>query len=174
MTLEDAAALADEAAGQQRVDAARSIETREGWYFPYRVDGEVLVGSSGVIVNKQSGACRVLGSAFSVERDIAAYDEGFQFDSYDLTIVSIADLARTLDALEKIGPSIVEPEVAHGTVWKIARPLTRKELRSRLATLPCTFVDVRLYFRIEVLQEVRRSRTFVFEAREHGDGAQPG
>lgn len=168
MTRDDAAVLANEAAGPGRsVDPTRVREIREGYYFPYRYEGEGRLGPNGLIVNKRTGACFLLGSAFSVERDLVAYDEGFQFDGYDLTILSIHDLERSLDAIEEIGPSIVEPEFAHGTLWRIARRLTRAEIGERVARLPFTFANIGLYYRVEVLQEARRTGAFSFEAREH-------
>lgn len=126
-----------------------------------------MLGSNGLIINKSTGACFVLGSGFTVERDLAAYVEGYQFESYDLSITAIQDLEATLDALVGIGPSIVEPEFAHGIVWRIPRSLTRDEIRLRLSSLPFTFTDIKLYFRYEVLCQVRREGSFAFDVREH-------
>jgi hypothetical protein len=153
-------------------DEAGVRELREGWYFPLRGPereaGEpLMVGSNGLIINRHTEACLVLGSAFSVERDLEAYDLGFQFSRYDLTITSVADETRAVQALQEIGVSVVTPETAHGVEWRIPRPLTRAELRQRLASLPCTFENVQLYFRVETLLAARASGWFSFELREH-------
>src|SRR5207248_9490781 len=79
-----------------RVDSERMREIAAGWYFPYLwAEGEEpLVGSNGIIINKQTGAAFVLGSAFPVERDLALYDKGYQDQSYDLVVLGF----RSIDA----------------------------------------------------------------------------
>jgi hypothetical protein len=141
----------------------RIVELRSGWFFPYRATGAPMAGSQGAIVNKANGRVFRLGSAFPVERDLVLYDKGYQSERYDLVITSIADLERTMDALEDLGVSIVEPKYEHGTVWRIPRPLTRVELRARLARLPCVLDDLALYFKVERLEQARDERTFEFE-----------
>jgi len=176
MTREEAAALAGKFAPKGgMIDAGRARETREGWYCPFRWEVEPPpAGSNGVIVNKRTGACFVLGSAYPVERDLAAHDEGFQFNSYDLTITAVRDKERALDAIEDLGITIVVLETERGVEWRIPRRLTREELRARISDLPCTFRDVRLYFRVEVLQQARRDGTFTFQATDHAGTAESG
>jgi hypothetical protein len=167
--LETARALAQKVAGdRQQIDGARCTETREGWYFPYvrRPPEETRAGSNGIIVNKATGRALILGSAFPVERDIKAFDEGFQFHRYDLVILEIADRARTVEILLEIGPTITVPEYQDGTVWKIPRPLTKPEISERLDRLPAIFADIGLYVRIEALQKARAQGYFRFEALE--------
>jgi len=162
---EAARALAQKAVGdRQLIDPDRYTETREGWYFPYARRSEMMVGSNGVIVHKRSGRAFVLGSAFPTERDIKAFDEGFQFDLYDLVILEISDRPRTVATLVEVGPTITIPEYKDGTVWKIPRPLTEDEIAQRLDRLPAVFSDISLYFRIEVLQKARDGGDFRFVA----------
>src|SRR5262249_6276077 len=76
ITLVDATEIAARAAsGALRVDAARLRELRRGWYFPYQPPAEPMAGSQGIIRNQENRAHFVLGSAFSLERDLAAYDD---------------------------------------------------------------------------------------------------
>jgi hypothetical protein len=83
-----ARSLAQKAVPDGRViDPERFTETRAGWYFPYSPTD--LIGSNGVIVHKTTGRALVLGSAFSVERDMRAFDDGFQFKLYDLVVLEI-------------------------------------------------------------------------------------
>jgi hypothetical protein len=142
-------------------------ETREGWFFPY--DDEFgVTGSAGVIVHKWSGRALVLGShpAFTLERDLRAYDEGFQFKVYDLVILEISDRQKTIDVLARVGPAVVVPEYEHGAVWRIPRRLSRDEIEGRLDKLPVVFPEVRLWTCVEALQEARDRGYFQFEARE--------
>jgi hypothetical protein len=147
-------------------DLRAARELREGWFFPYAGD---QVGSSGVIVNKQSGRTLVLGSAFPVERDLRAYDEGYQFESCDLVITAIHDSGATIETVAKIRPTVVEPEYEHDRVWRVPRELGRHELRARLERLPCIFEGIGLYFVVEHLQQARAARWFDFVlAKDHG------
>lgn len=161
MTARQAAALACKAT-QRELDTLSPRETREGWFFPYRATGSLSAGSNGVIVNKRTGACLVLGSAFPIERDLAAYDQGFQFDRCELVITGIPDLARALEAIEKLGITVVEPQFEQGVEWKIPRVLSRAELQDRAASLPWSIGDFPLYLKVEVLQDARRTGCFEF------------
>jgi len=122
-----------------------------------------MYGSQGVIVNKATGATFHLGSAFPVDRDIELYDRGYQFEQYDLVIVTIVNMERALDVLTELEISVAEPEYEHGTVWRVPRPLTRQELCARLSKLPHVFGHVSLYFRAEALERARQTQILAFE-----------
>lgn len=159
---------AAQAAASAHVDASASREIREGWFFPYRSD-ELLLGSNGIIVNKQTGACFMLGSAYPVERDLKAYDEGFRFASYDLTITRVNDEERTLNMLLSLRISTVEPKVANEVEWRIPRLLSRSELRAAISNLPYTFRALTLYSHVEEVRQARKEGIVVFELRESHD-----
>ena len=56
--------LAQASAPKRFVSAADRVrETRCGWFFPWHFDGPPLVGSKGVVVDKQTGRVVTLGSA---------------------------------------------------------------------------------------------------------------
>jgi hypothetical protein len=143
------------------IDDSRTRELRTGWFFPYRsTGGSPVLGTNGLVVNKSTGSIFYLGSAFPVERDLVLYDKGYQFAHYDLVITTIADMERTLDTLEKLELSTVEPMYEHGVVWRIPRLLTRAEIRACLERLPHVFGGVHLYFRADVLEEARGNGWF--------------
>jgi hypothetical protein len=163
---EEARSLAQKAVEHGlRIDPVLATETREGWYFPYQAS-EDMAGSNGVIVHKRTGRALVLGSAFPVERDLQAFDEGFQFAQYDLVVLSIQDRPRTVQALADLRPMVTVPEYRDGTVWRVPRELSKREIDRRLDTLPAVFPAMNLYFKIEVLQEARKRGDFRFEALE--------
>jgi hypothetical protein len=147
------------------IDAEHARELREGWFFPYRASDphRMPLGTKGIIVNKKTGATFGLGSAFPIERDLALYDRGYQFNRYDLVVTRIVDLERTLDTLQELEISVVEPKYEYGTVWRIPRRLMRTELRLALATLPHVFGSLPLYFRAEALEKARREGLFQYE-----------
>ena len=141
---------------------AREIE--RGWFFPWKT---ARAGCNGIIINKQTGRALRLGSAFPIERDLALYDRGYQFEQYDLVILAVHDLDATRRALGRLRLQIVEPTYEHGQVWRLPRTMTDVELSKRLDTLPCIFPELRLYFALEVLEEARQERWFDFEALEY-------
>ena len=145
-----------EAPAELTVRAGDAVELSNGWYFPWRSrDGQGHVGSHGLIVNKQSGEALHLGSAFPAERDRRAYEAGMTREIFDIRIVRVADIQSTLDFLEAVQPSIVRPEFDGQTTWRIARKLTREELRTCLSRLPHTFEKVMVYFVFEAIEEAR-------------------
>lgn len=163
--------LAERSCTSDDVSLGPARELREGWFFPWRT---ARVGCSGVIVNKRTGRLLHLGSAFPVERDLAMYDRGYQFDTYDLVIVAVHDREATCRAIAKLHPTVVEPTYEHGQVWRVPKPIPERDLRSRLEKLPCVFPAMTLYHHLEVLEEVRRERWFEFEALELKRGTTSG
>lgn len=144
------------------IDPASMRELTEGWFFGYSAAEQY--GSHGIIINKSSGKAFELGSAFPLERDLAMYDRGYQFDRYDLVILAVVDVARTLETLLQIGPTVIEPQYENGTVWRVPRPLSRDEIEFRISRLPCVFGNLSLYFRLETLEEAREQAYFEFRA----------
>ena len=98
------------------VDDTRVQELRTGWFFPYRCTDPdpshwPIGGPGGVIVNKQTGNTFFPASRFPIERDLTLYDKGYHFHVYALVILRIADLRRTLDTLEALHITTVEPSL---------------------------------------------------------------
>ncbi len=152
------------------VDAASVQELADGWFVGWRwesgPDGlpSTPIGCNGVIINKKSREVFALGSAFPIERDLDLYDRGFHSHIYDLVILGVSNLERTLDSLERIGPTVVKREYEGGTVWRIPRKLTRKELSDRLQALPSVFADLALYSRLEELIHAEDEGWYEFRA----------
>lgn len=150
------------------VHVERGRELATGWYFPWRMaTGARLIGSAGVVVNKSTRRLFHLGSAPPIERQLALYDAGYQFERYDLTIERIDDRERVLDVLHALGPTIVEPTVEHGVEWRIPRRLERTELARTIDSLPCMFANVALNDRAEILEQARAAQVLVYRVCEH-------
>ena len=164
---EAARALAQASAdSRQPIHPVDTTETREGWYFPFAPRDEMRVGSNGMIVNKKTGRVYGLGSAFTVERDLEMYDLGFQFECYDLVILSISELKQTVRVLLELCPTSTTPVYEHGTVWRIPRSLTRDEVESQLNSVPATFPEIQLYFHLESLVRAQEHSYFEFRVLE--------
>ena len=160
--------------------ASGARELKNGWFFSWRrngllgqlgiigslLDRNPIVGSHGVIVNKQSGKIWSLGSGFPLQRDLDAYEAGFECEVYDLKLLSISNHERTADFLSNLRISTVVPERAHGEVWRIPRNLTRAELTQVTSRLPVSFYNLQVYFCIEAIQEAQQANYCVFELIE--------
>ncbi len=117
-----------------------TLEKPFGWYFQYATkSGEILFGCNGFIVDRDDGHVFQFGSAYSLERDFAAYEAGFRFHSYDLTIVSISNLEKTAQLLFELRMTYVIPEEESGIVWIIPKTYEKEQILSAFQSLPCTF-----------------------------------
>lgn len=140
------------------VELTRGMELSNGWYFPWiSKSGQTIFGSNGVIIDKESGDPYMLGSAYPPERDMRFYEAGYKHKCYDIEISKVHNKRRTLKFLKELGPTVVEPELAHGVTWRIPRQMSRWELRRKLSKLPCTFEKVGVYFRIEIIEKAKES-----------------
>lgn len=151
------------------------IEKPYGWYFCYQSKAYVasgdlsdfLVGSGGFIVEREDGRIFNFGSAFTLERNLAAYEAGFRFELYDLTITRVFNLEETVALLHKLNMTYVISEVENGTVWRIPREFSKTELRTRLTSLPHTFAGHNFYFRVEVFGLIDAAECCDYHLEKH-------
>jgi hypothetical protein len=147
------------------------IEKDFGWFFTFadkmfietKDKKYLLAGSNGFIVDREDGRIFELGSVFSVERDLQMYELGYKSKFYDLTILSISDLDKTIQLLHKLRMTYVIPEFEHETIWKIPKEYSYKDLAKCLLNLPFTFENQAFYFRLETLEELKKSKCCKFE-----------
>lgn len=151
------------------------MEKPYGWYFnsqsrKYLESGDVsdmLLGSAGFLVERKSGRVIGFGSGKPVEQWLADYEQGYTNDWYDLTVLSVRRLERTVDLLIRLEVMEEITEVEHGIGWKMRKPYTREKLRALLAELPCRFVQQHGYYRVKVFREMEQSRCCEFEVEEY-------
>jgi hypothetical protein len=148
--------------GPTQLDFDAAVETEHGWFFPPIADGRF--GSSGVIIGKSDGAGFVLGSAYSVDRDIRFYDRGFRSKVYDLVVLEVFDLSAAVAIMRDIGPTVVRPTYETGTVWRVPMALSDEEVFERLSAPPAVFHDIGLYFRLELLDRAEEKHIFNYRA----------
>lgn len=176
---EDALRIALEQLRQDEGLVASS--TRElpfGWFFvaqskQFLETGEVrhmAVGSGGFVVDRETGRVHEFGSAFTTERNLRMYGKGFRFASYDLTITKVYDLKTTARLLQKLDMTYVEPEEAHGVVWRIPKHYRASQLEKFLRQLPYTFTDYNFHAGLEVFEELDAAGCCTYELREHRQG----
>ena len=146
-------------------------ETQQGWYFPWQNDGPPMAGSKGIIIEKQTGRVFMLGSAFSLDRDLAAFDAGYRFGSATLVVSAVRDRQLAIDRLVRIRIQEVTPEFERGVVWRIPRALSANDIEKRLETLPCRFGPISVYFCVEALEELKRSGAISYDLEEVSKGS---
>jgi hypothetical protein len=182
LTYEDALRIALEHAGPgQGLIEAATRELPFGWYFlaqsrTFLATGDVqhmAVGSGGFVVDRETGRAHEFGSAFTIERNLRMYAKGFRYALYDLTITKVYDLAATARLLHGLGLYYVEPEEAHGVVWRIPKHYSVAQLRQCLQQLPCTFAGYNFYLCLEVFEEMDAAGCCAYELREHRQGPSP-
>jgi hypothetical protein len=139
-------------------------ELNEGWFFPCIAKRSDLF--TGVIVNKETGRPLRVTMHSPMERDPALYDRGYQFEQYDLVILTIAnweETVRTIDALHFV---TLDTYYKHDRVWRVGRQVTEAEVRERLSTLPAIFAG-RIDHRLEHLERAREAGWFEFKSLEY-------
>ncbi len=159
-----------------------TIEKPYGWYFLAQSRGylqtgdigQMLVGSGGFIVERSDGRVFVFGSAYPAQQWIANYERGFKYNRYDLSIVTVTNMPRTIELLGRLDMRYVIPEEENGTVWVIPQRYTLDHLRAILGQLPFVFGDQAFWHRVDVFDEIDASGCCKYELREHVAESQPG
>jgi hypothetical protein len=139
-------------------------ELSEGWYFPCVTKGSEAF--CGVIVNKGTGRSLLVLRHTPMERDLALYDRGYQFDIYDLVVLTVEDLDETVRTLLALREVTRDTYYKYGRVWRVGRKTTEAEIRDRLSRLPCIFT-VRFIFGLETLEQAREADWFTFKVLEY-------
>jgi hypothetical protein len=179
ITFEEAKQIALDKIGPEcaLVDGA-TLEKPYGWYFCYQSKAyvqsgdfrDMLVGSGGLIVEREDGYVFEFGSAYPLERNLAAYEAGFKFDSYDLTILSISNHRQTVDLLLRLDMTYLVPEEEFGAVWRIPKKYTQDQLKSALTSLPHTFFNQGFHFRFEEFLAIDRADCCEYQLHGHRAG----
>lgn len=152
-----------------------TFEKPYGWYFTYQATAylqsgnpmNMLIGVGGFIVEREDGDVFVFGSAYPLEHNLAAYEAGFKFYTYDLTILSIRDIQQTVRLLLSLKMKYVVPEEESGTVWRIPQKFTEDQIRSALASLPHTFYDQKFNFGYETFLAIDKAGCCKYQLYGH-------
>jgi len=127
MNIIEAKKLAEEHISEDMIlldDQSRECEF--GFYFATdsrkhlktgRAD-DLLIGSWGVLVDRETGEVHDLGSGFDLEYWIEAYRRHLHVPN-KVVVKKVRDQKRAVDALYHSQMTYVIPEKAHGETWKI-------------------------------------------------------
>jgi hypothetical protein len=155
-----------------------TIEKPYGWYFCFQSKAylqsgqfqDMLVGSGGFIVEREDGYIFEFGSAYPPEYNLAAYEAGFRYETYDLTILSVTDRKQTVWLLFQLNMSYVVVETEYGIDWKVPKQYTEAQIKAALATTPCTFSGHNFFHKVNVIAEIDRSKCCEYQLLGHRAG----
>ena len=148
-----------------------TIERVYGWvffaqtkeYIESRDISAIAIGSGGTLVEKQSGRCIEFGSAFSTETNLKIYEAGYlDHPDFDLLITEVSQIQEAVRLLDQLAISYVVPEVSNGTAWRIPKAYTQQQLSAKLSRLPCRLNVGSLYFKWQVVEEMKTSPALKF------------
>lgn len=150
------------------------IEKPYGWYFCYQSKkfietgniSDMLIGSGGFLVEKENGNVIEFGSAYSLEKNFQAYEQGFLRKNLDLIITKVFDLRETVRLLNRLQMTYVKPEFEHGILWKIPQIYNQKQIKEAISKLPCIFKNQSFYFRYDEFKKIDKSKCFEYELRK--------
>jgi hypothetical protein len=104
--------------------------------------------------------------AFERRRDLSLYDRGYQFDRYDLVVLTVENLNETVRVLYALHEVTVDTYYRNDRVYRVGRRLTEAEVGERLSRLPCVFSG-KFDFGIEKLEQAREAGWFSFKVFEY-------
>ncbi len=129
------------------------IEKPFGWFFGVSEN----YGCSGLIVNRDDGHVFQLGSGFTFQEYFDAYEAGFKYDFYDLTISSVQDISKTAKLLFRLFMRYFIPEGENGTISQISQAYSIEQIQLALKSLPCTFPNQKFNLHFEIFQEIDKA-----------------
>ena len=147
------------------------LEKEYGWviysqtkkYIETGSISHMAVGSGGVLVEKPTGRKIQFGSAYPTDKNLEIYEKGyFKYENWDVVVTRVNNLRRTINFLDNLDITYVEPEEAHGTVWKIPQKFTHKQFKSKLSKLPVRFSIGKVYFQYDTLESLKQQNDFIY------------
>lgn len=139
-------------------------ELNEGWYFPCVAKGPRPL--SNVIVNKRTGRTLKVWRHTPLERNPTLDDGGYQFEVYDLVVLTVEDLDETVRSLLVLHEVVRDTYYKYGRVRRVGRALTEAEIRERLSRLPAVFTG-RFDIFLDHFEGARDAGWFTFEVLEY-------
>jgi hypothetical protein len=139
-------------------------ELSQGWFFPCVTMGVQIF--AGVIVNKATCRPLLVMTHSPMASDLTLYDRGYQFDQYDLVVLTAENLDETVRVLHALHVVTLDTYYKNDWVYRVGRGLAEAEVRERLSRLPCVFSG-RFDFGIENLEQAREAGWFSFKVFEY-------
>ena len=155
----------------QDLDVEEAVEIPDGWvFFPqskeYLRTRDIrfsLVGSGGVLIERETGRFFQFGSAFSLDENLAIYEAGYlNYEDWDIEVTKVKDLTAAAIAISSLNLKFAVPEFAHSETWRIPKSYNVKQIQSKLETLPARFRIGKIYFQWKVIDSLKNQRAFAY------------
>jgi hypothetical protein len=142
-----------------------SLECAFGFYFAidsrkHQESGlveDLLVGTSGLLVDREKGEVHDLGSAFDLDYWFEAYRRHLHIPN-TVIVTRVLDRQRAADALCRLQLSYVIPEQEAGVTWRIPRLYNSKDFIKAFDDLPAHFENQNLIFRMQEIENIEAER----------------
>ena len=92
-------------------------ELNDGWFFPCVTKGPQLC--TGVIVNKNTGRPLRVRTQSPMDNDLTLYDRGYQFNSYDLVVMSVGNPDQTVRVLHSLHVVTMDTYYKNDRVYRV-------------------------------------------------------
>jgi hypothetical protein len=155
------------------------LEKSYGWYFQIQSKKylesqdflDMLVGSSGFVVEKYDGRVIQFGSTYSADVNLKYYEAGLKYKFYELTVLKINDKKQTFRALHQlkvINVQFSELRANHKledleSAFEKLEELSSEKLESLLTIIPYKFPRKNFYFQYPIMYEILNSNWFEYE-----------
>jgi hypothetical protein len=123
---------------------------------------DILVGCSGLLVDRETGEVHELGSAFDLEYWFEAYRR-FLHVPNNVIVTKVFDRQRAADALCRLQMTYVIPEKAHGETWRIPKHYNAKMFKKTFDNLPAQYENQNLIFRLREIENIESEHDLAFE-----------
>jgi Immunity protein 35 len=152
------------------------IEKEYGWlifcqskkYIQTKDPLDMMVGSGGTLVEKESGRKYEFGSAYPPDENLKIYELGYlKHDNWDLVITKVNDIKEAAENLHRLGITYVKVEESGGDIWKIPQSYNHKHFKQALETLPARFNLGETYFEWEKFEALKRQSAFEYSLEEN-------
>ena len=175
MTLSEARSLAEAHVSDELVVLEKfANECTFGFYFAissraYEESGKfenMLIGSSGLLVDRGNGKVHELGSGADLEYWFKAYQRNLHLPQ-TLIVTKVHDRQRAADALLRLHMSFVIPEEEGGVIWRIPQYFSVKQIRNSLDSLPCQFEGQDFIFRLRDIEAIEADNNLEIELQSN-------
>jgi hypothetical protein len=114
---------------------------------------DIVVGSCGVLVDRETGDVHDLGSSHSPAYWFEAYRRKLHL-SATVVVTGVQDRQRAAEALLRLGMSYIIPDEAHGEIWRIPQLYKLKDFKTAFDDLPARFPNQHLIFSLREIERI--------------------
>jgi Immunity protein 35 len=149
-----------------------TLEKPYGWYFraqskrwlETRAFEDLLVGSGGFLVERETGHIIEFGSTRSIESHFEHYEAGLRYEFYIMTVLAVHNVKNAFLALQHLRLIDLRGMDFRQGIFSVEPTSKGKDFFEKmLQSLPFTFPVQHYYFQHDVLLEIKRAGWFEYD-----------